>query len=178
MQVYQTKNLKYGFVILCPNRSLSLLKTTVGSIEARHPGASFIAVADSEANAEDMAALKEVCPTYKGKSTITSLINVGIRHSSAEWVFVVFSGTTVRWQMDQKFGYFIDSDKDILYPIAERKYNFLDATLNGLFINRRFFKEVGEFEEEGELELVKMIWAEKAMSKGCRFKAIIGTKLC
>lgn len=122
--------------------------------------------------------MKEVCPTYKGKSTMTSLINVGMRHSTADWVFVVFSGITVRWQMDQKFSYFINSEKDILYPIVDRKYNFLEATLNGLFVNRKVFKEIGEFEEEGELEFVKMIWAEKAMAKGCRFKAVIGTKLC
>lgn len=178
MKLYKPKQLKYGFSILCPNYSQSLLKSTVNSLKEFHPEAPFIAVTDSLATADDLLEIKKTCPVYKGKSTISSLLNVGMRHCNSEWVFSVFAGTTVKENINKKFSFFVSSEKDVLFPIANRKMNFVDGTLNGLFINRRFFKEVGDFEDEGELDIIKLIWADKAMCLGCRFKAIVGAKLC
>lgn len=178
MKIYTQKSLKYGFAILCPSLSIGLLQNTVQSLKARHPNAPFLAVVDGSATTEDLVEIKKYCPVYKAKSTISSLLNVGMRHATSDWVFSVFAGTTVRWSIDEKFAFFVQSEKDILFPIAERKMNFIDGTLNGLFINKKFFREVGDFEDEGELEHIKLIWADKAMSLGCRFKAIIGAKLC
>ena len=80
--------------------------------------------------------------------------------------------------MNEKFSFYIGSEKDILFPVANRKYNFIDGTLNGLFINKKTFKEVGEMNDEGSLEFVKAEWAMSAIEYGCKFKAIIGSKMC
>ena len=178
MNLYTPKQLKYSFIILCPNYSHSLLKTTVNSLKEFHSEVPFIAVTDSLATTDDLGEIKKICPVYKGKTTISSLLNVGMRHSSADWAFTVFAGTTVKDNIDKKFSFFVSSEKDILFPIANRKMNFVDGTLNGLFINRQFFKQVGDFDDDGELEHIKLLWADKAIGNGCRFKAIIGAKLC
>lgn len=178
MEIYQEKEIKYGFVILCPDHSISMVKTTVFSIQSKYENASCICVVDNQATKEDVALIKEICPVYKGGSTVTSLINVGMRHSPTEWAFLVFAGTTVRSKMNQKYSFFMNSEKDVVYPVANNKNNFIDATLNGLLINKKFFKEVGEFEEEGSLEEIKCEWACRAMAHECKFKSIVGAKLC
>ena len=119
-----------------------------------------------------------ICPTYKGKGTYSSLINVGMRHTLADWNFIICAGATVRWKMDRKFSYFIESEKDILFPIAENKIYFAEATLNGLLINKNTWKEVGEMNDDGSLEMVKILWALSAIDKGVKFKAIAGSKIC
>ena len=101
-----------------------------------------------------------------------------LRHATGEWVFTIFAGTTLRPKLDQKFGFFVASDKDVIYPVANGKFNFLEATLNGLFINKKFYKEVGEMQDDGPLEMVKAEWAMAAMDKGCKFKAVVGSKMC
>ena len=47
-----------------------------------------------------------------------------------------------------------------------------------LLIDRKTFKEIGEFNEEGHLEMVKAEWAMSAIECGCKFKAILGSKMC
>lgn len=176
--MYTYKALKCGFVILCPEHTVGLLKSTVNSIKMRYEGLPVICATDNTANAADMKEMKEICPTYKGKETFSSLINVGMKYAPAEWNFIICAGATVRWKMDEKFSFFVESEKDILFPIAENKTNFVDATLNGLFINKKFWKEVGPMADVGTFEVVKMMWALEAIEKGVKFKAIAGSKIC
>lgn len=178
MKMYSHKSLKCGFVILCPEHTIGLLKTTANSIKVRYPELPLIFATDDTATAADMKEMKEICPTYKGKATFSSLINVGMRHAPAEWNFIVCAGATLRWKMDERFAYFVDSEKDILFPIAENKTNFVDATLNGLFINKKTWKEVGEMADVGTFEAIKLMWAIEAIDKGVKFKAIAGSKIC
>lgn len=176
--MYQHKDLKCGFVILCPEHTVGLLKSTANCIKTRYPNLPVICATDDTATAADMKEMKDICPSYKGKSTFSSLINVGMRHAPADWNFIVCAGATVRYKMDERFSYFVDSDKDILFPIADGKTNFVDATLNGLFINKKTWKEVGEMESVGPFETVKLMWALTAIEKGVKFKAIAGAKIC
>jgi len=176
--LYQPKNIKYGFVILCPDHSISMLKTTAYSIQSKYQDIPYICVVDSSATTQDVSEMKKICPTYKGTSTVTSLINVGIRHAPAEWNFLVFAGTTVRQKMNEKYAFFMESEKDVMFPISDNKTNFIDATLNGLLMNKKFFKEVGELGNDGELIDIKCDWACRAMIHGVKFKSIIGAKLC
>lgn len=178
MKNFALKTLKYCFVILAPEHSKNLINITYNSINYHYPDSSSITVIDSKATKEETAEIKEICPVYKGKDTITSLINVGMRHAPSDWVFLIFSGTIVRQRLNEKFSFYIGSEKDILFPVANRKYNFIDGTLNGLFINKKTFKEVGEMNDEGSLEFVKAEWAMSAIEYGCKFKAIIGSKMC
>lgn len=178
MNNLRPKQLKYSFLIICPDHSLNLLKTTVSSIKNHYPNLPYIAVVDEDTTKEDVAEMKKNCPIYKGKNTITSLINVGMRHSPSDWVFMIFAGSNVRPKLDEKFSFYTTNDKDVLFPIANNKYNFIEATLNGLCINKKTFKEVGELSEDGKLEMIKAEWASNAIDYGCRFKAIIGSKMC
>jgi len=177
LKIYQPKTLKSSFVIVCPDNSLSLLKNTANSIKSKFD-LPFICVANGDATQEDLAEMKLVCPAYKGKTTISSLINVGMRHAPAEWAFIVFAGSNLPQKIDGKFAFFVNDEKDILFPVVQRKINFIDGTWNGLYLNKKTFREIGEFQESGELLEVKCEWAERALEKGCRFKAIIGSKVC
>ena len=51
-------------------------------------------------------------------------------------------------------------------------------TSRWFFSNKKTFKEVGEMNDEGSLEFVKAEWAMSAIEYGCKFKAIIGSKMC
>lgn len=176
--MYSHKNFKCGFVILCPEHTVGLLKCTVNSIKGRYPDLPMVCATDDSATAEDLKEMKAICPTYKGKNTFSSLINVGMRHSTADWSFLVIAGATVNKKMDERFPYFVESEKDILFPIVDRKVYFVDATLNGLFINKNTWREVGDMGNEGTFEEIKILWALKAIDKGVRFRAIVGSKIC
>lgn len=165
-------------MILCPDHAVKLLQSTANSLKNRYVGVPFVCVTDDTANAQDIKEMKQICPTYKGKGTFSSLINVGMNHAPAEWNFLVCAGATVRSGLDRKFAFFIDSEKDILFPIAENKAHFVDGTLNGIFMNKKTFKEVGNWNEKGDLALVKTLWALDAIDKGCKFKAIANSKIC
>ena len=178
MKIYNHKDLNCGFVILCTEHAVNLLKSTVNSIKSRYPGIPMICAVDNTATTDDLKDMKSFCPTYKGKNTFSSLINVGMRHAPAEWNFIVMAGVTVRWKMDQKFSFFIENEKDILFPIVDGKTNFVDATLNGLFINKKTWYEVGEMDEKGEFEYIKANWGYRAIKNGTTFKAIAGSRMC
>lgn len=176
--MYSHKDLKCGFVILCPEHTVGLLKSTMNSIQCRYPNLPAICVTDNSANNSDIKEMKAICPTFKGKSTFSSLINIGMKNAPAEWNFIICAGVTVNWKMDERFAYFTESEKDILFPIVEKKYNFVDATLNGLFINKKTWKEVGDMDNEGTFEQIKTLWGIRAIEKGVIFKAIAGAKVC
>jgi hypothetical protein len=166
-------------VILCTERNINLLRSTVNSIKSRFPNYPIICVTDDTVTPNDLKEMKSICPvTYKGKSTFSSLINVGMQYAPADWNFIVCAGAIVRLKMDEKFAFFVESEKDILFPIAENKTNFVDATLNGLFINKHTWKEIGPMAEIGPMEIIKLMWATQAIEKGVKFKAIAGTKIC
>lgn len=176
--MYSRKELRCGFVILCPDHAVALLQSTANSIKNRYPGVPFVCAADNTANAQDIKEMKSICPTFKGKDTFSSLINVGMFHAPADWNFIVCAGSTIRSGLDHKFSFFVDNEKDILFPIAENKYNFVDGTINGIFMRKDTFKEVGNWDEKGELDWIKTTWALNAIGKGCRFKAIANSKIC
>lgn len=175
--MYSHKNLKCGFIILCAEHNLSLLKSTLKSIKSRY-NLPIICVTDDSATNADLKEMKEFCTTYKSKSTFSSLLNTGMQHAPADWNIIICAGSTVKAKMDERFSFFVESEKDVLYPIADRKTHFVDATLNGLFINKKTWKEVGKMTEDGDFEIVKLMWCLEAIKKGVQFKAIAGTKIC
>lgn len=165
-------------MILCPDHAVKLLQSTANSLKNRYPGIPFICVTDETANTQDIKEMKEICPTFKGKGTFSSLINLGMKQAPADWNFLVCAGATVRSGLTRKFSYFVESEKDILFPIAEKNANFVDGSLNGIFIHKKTFKEIGKWDEDANLALVKTIWALAAIDKGCKFKAIANSKIC
>ena len=45
--------------------------------------------------------------------------------------------------------------------------------MNGILINKEFHKEVGIFGSGNNLQDTKVLWAERALTKGVKFKAIV-----
>jgi hypothetical protein len=49
--------------------------------------------------------------------------------------------------------------------------------LNGICINKIFFKEIGKL-SENPLEISRKFWALEAKEKNANFKTILGIKIC
>jgi hypothetical protein len=178
LKLYTYKAINCGFIVLCPESNSGLLKRTVNSIKSRYSECSVICATEESAKDENFNFMNEICPTYRGQETFSSLINAGMNNTKSDWNFIICAGSFIPTKIDQRFSYFLESKKDILFPIVNNKTNFVEATLNGLFINKETWDEVGEMANIGPLEVVKLMWALDAIKKGVKFKAISGTKIC
>jgi hypothetical protein len=188
MQLHRDKSLNYGFVILSPDRDIGRIKTTINSIKRNDDiNASCVVACSQDTTAEEMKEIKEICSEcHRGKNTITSLINKGMLKGHKEWNVIIIEGTVVRRGVMQKYARFVENEKDILFPIVmdydregnvvNTHANFIDSSINGLMMHQGTFKSIGAF-GDNPLEIERLLWATEAMEKGCRFKAILGTKL-
>jgi len=173
-----------GFLILCPNKDDLALRNTVRSIR-HYSERDIISVVGDNASPHDIKKMKEWCSdVYKGKDTITSLLNTGMKRIKNDWAFILFEGSIIRPMLERKLCRFVTSEKDIIFPVVAGKYNFVEGSCNGILVNRNTFKEVGDFpaasmsrEDFNEFEVSKMFWAEDAISKGCQFKGIVGLRI-
>lgn len=178
-KLYHPKTIEYGFVVICPNANIGQIKTTVNSIKCNYQGSPCLCVLPETIHKDDLKEVGKLCKSTTGGDTITSLINAGMRSPPcSNWNFIVISGSWVRPNLNKKFAYFIETEKDILFPIVERKTNFVEGTLNGILIHKKAFKEIGEFSNDNPLDICKMMWAIEAIEKGHKFKAIIGGSVC
>jgi hypothetical protein len=179
LKLYQSKVIKYGFVILCPSNNFGQVKTTSSSLKANYPEAKYICTVPETCHPDDAKEIQRLCPCHKGGNTITSLINAGMKNAPCkEWNFIVMAGSWVRGWLDRKFAYFIESEKDILFPIADRKYRFVEGTINGILLHKKAYDDIGPFSNDNPLEICKMLWAIDAIEKGYKFKAVLGTVIC
>jgi hypothetical protein len=172
-----------GFLIIGSDRNVAGLKNTLGSIRNKKHKESTIYVVGNDANKEDMDEFSNYCPSFKGGNTITGLVNKGISKIKSEWVCIVFGGSRVPRYIESKWNCFCEKETDILYPITEKKYNFIDGTFNGVLINKKFFLKVGKFttaimKKQGlnDFEFAKLLWANDAINHGAIFKGIVGIK--
>jgi hypothetical protein len=186
---FKPKELSFGFVIILPEYNPNLLNSTFRSIKNRYrENVPITCAVGKQITATELKDIKELCPANRGKDTFTSLINTGINKGHREWNIVVIAGVIIRQKLDQRYGFWIEDEKDVLYPIVVTYNNdmypikicneFYDATLNGLCIHQKTFKEVGDFSSKNPIEIAKKIWALDAAQKGVRFKAILGAKMC
>jgi hypothetical protein len=173
-----------GFIILCPDRRIGGLKNTLGSIRCHSYNREAICVVGDDTTDEELKSFKQICETHKGDNTITSLINTGMKKLRQEWACLLFSGSRIPSYIEWKFSSWIKDEKDVLFPVVDRKHDFITGSLNGVVINRRFFEEVGNFptvtmKKHGlnDFEFAKMFWAIDAIEKGCKFKAIVGMRV-
>jgi len=184
---YLYKNISTGFIILATELNVGRLKSTRNSIWSHYGKVPMICVVPKNVSATELKEAKEICGIHKGKDTITSLINTGFKFGHKEWNIIVIEGTWVKANIDKKYSCFLEDEKDIFFPIVTdfdiqgkptKIYNnFWDCSLNGLMIHQKTFKEVGDF-TDSSLENSRLIWNAEAQEKGCRFKAILGAKLC
>ena len=167
----------FGFIILCHNDNVDSLRSTANSIKNYYDGLPFVGIATSKIDKDEMSLMKEVCKVYKGGKTYTSLMNKGMRHGCKTWNMFITAGSFVRPCVDKKINHFLEDDKDVVFPIVDKKTDFIDCTLNGLMIHKKTFNKVGKFEEDENLQMCKLLWGCKAAEYGCKFKAILGYQI-
>ncbi len=179
-----TSKQKFGFLILCPDKNVNGLKNTIKSFDQVYTDCPRICLVGNNVTADELKKMNEVCETHKGGETITSLINLGMKKTKVDWNVIVFAGSWVRPIIYKEFQLFVKNDKDILYHVVDRKYNFCEASMNGIIINKNTFIEVGNFPTApmekanlNDIELIKLFWSMDAIAKGCTFKAILGMKI-
>jgi len=187
MTRFHRKKLSFGFVVLSPEHNIGRIQGTVRSIKNYYDNMPINCVVDKDTTTSELKEIKEICPTSKGKGTITSLLNVGIKKGHKEWNIIVIEGAIVRPKLGYRYGSWVEDEKDILFPIVVdynrdgmpiKIYNdFQESTLNGMCIHQKTFKKIGNF-TENPLEISKRFWALDAISQGCKFKSILGTKMC
>jgi len=172
------------FIILCPEKSITNLKNTFSSIQNNTCQRSSICIVGSDISAKELAEMKKVCPTFKGGDTITSLINLGMKKLESEWGLIVFAGSRVQRFVERKIDQFCKNNYDVLFPVVNKKWGFVEGTFDGVLINKSFFEEVGTFPEIclnessiNDFEFAKMLWALDATQKGAKFKAIVGMRM-
>lgn len=177
----------FGFIILSPDHNIGGLKGTLRSILNNYSSfVNVICVTGSDAKAEQVKEMNEICRTYKGGNTITSLINKGLEKGHEEWNIIIMEGSWVKRNLHSRYSTWIKSYKDVLYSIVVN-YNkdgfpikifkdFEECSLNGICINRKLFKEVGKF-SDNPLDVSKLFWSLEAKDKGATFKGILGIKL-
>jgi hypothetical protein len=174
--LYQYKSRKFGFIVLCPNMNTGHLRNTISSIDIYYPDAKTVVILPSDCNKDDYDAVAKLKKTYKGGKTVSSMLNKGIEHGPSEWHFILFSRGWVRNKIDIKYSYFVENEMDILFPIINRNLTFVSADINGMFINKKSFQDIGDFPDMESLDSSKVIWASKAIKQGYKFKGIVGAK--
>lgn len=171
-------NKDFGFLILCPEINYALARVTVGSIKSIHPDASIkiVVPAGSPKNEIlDMAKLANVIPSEG--DTVTGMMNNGLKASDKFWNFILVGGARVTNYLINKYLYFTKSDKDVLFSVVDRKMYFHDCSLNGIFMNKKSLAEVGKLPDDcDDILLSKLVWANNAIDKGYKFKAITSAK--
>lgn len=173
-----------GFIILCPDRNTGGLRNSVGGVRHHSYDRECIAVVPGDTTPKEVKEMKEHCPIWKGKDTITSLVNVGMKRVKHEWGFIMFAGSRIPAFLERKFSTFATSEKDILFPVVEKRYDFISGSFNGVLINSDFFKKVGNFtegalEKQGmnDFEMAKFLWTAAALEHDAKFKGIVGMRV-
>ena len=179
------RDIDFGFVILAGDRNLAMIKSTLRSIGHHYEDVPTVCVVEKETKPAEMKELKKLCPVVKGKKTFTSLINAGV-HKNKEWSLVIVEGSIVRKGLVAKYTRFLESYKDVMYPIVvdydgqgrpvDLHTEFYNSSINGLLIHKAMLKEVGDFGDE-PLEMARVLWATRALARDVQFKAILGTRL-
>jgi len=174
-------DLDIGFIVLNPDRDFDGLRITTNTLCCANYDTICIVAKDT--SPKETKPMKEICPVYKGQDTITSLINAGMKKLKHKWGFIVFAGSRVKTNIHRKLPSFINSEKDIAFPIVNGKTTFDEGSSDGILLNKEFFDSVGEFpcikrSEYNEFEVSKFLWSCKALEQGAVFKAIAGMRIC
>ena len=166
-----------GIIILCPDRNSGGLKSTANSIKAEMPKVPYVTMVEYNTRDDDVEDLAKYSRICKGGKTITSLIDIGVKEIRTEWCFIVMSGSRIKKSIFGKYSRFATSEKDVLYPVVDRKHLFDEASINGILLHAPMYEEIGGFGDEYDLQEAKLLWAGRALDKGCNFKALVGARM-
>jgi hypothetical protein len=171
---YQTKDLDLCVVIVSLNASAAEIRKTYLSMDLlnkKHP-CIVVYPEDKQLDMEELNITG--LPCFKGGNCITSMYDIGIENSLSEWAYLVFSGTILRKNIDLKLSKYVETEKDVLFPVVDKIWTFPEGSMNGVLINKEFHKHVGEFGSGNTLKVTKLMWAANAAYLGGKFKAIVG----
>jgi hypothetical protein len=179
--------LDLSFVVISPDGNIGGLKNTIRSIRMDYEKEPIVCCVNKSIKSSPYKEIKSVCEAYKGGDTITSLINKGFEKCPTEWAILLIEGSRICKNLKNKYSKWITDDKDIIYPLIvdyningyPSKINdcFYNCTLNGICINKNFFKSIGNL-SENPLEISRFFWSMDAKEKGAKFKCILGIKIC
>ena len=165
----------FGFVILCSERNLAGVKATVRSIKSFFPDKPYLCVVGNNVLPNELKEFNKACRTIEAGSTYASLLNVGIVENQAEWSMIFIAGRVARPGLLAKYKTFCENNKQVLFPVIDKKWIFYEASIHGLFLHRKTINEVGVFSnQEEDFSLVKLLWATNAIEEGYQFKALVG----
>jgi hypothetical protein len=176
------------FVILSPEPNIGRLKGTVRSIRNNYcDGAMVVCAVAKSIKKPELEEMKEVCPTFRGGETVTSLMNAGLKHAEEGWCMFIMEGAWLPRNIESRYFRWVEGEKDVLFPIVvtydiqgvptKILSEFSECTLNGILIHKNLFTEVGKF-SDNPIKISKEFWGLEAASKGTKFKAILGVKIC
>ena len=180
--------LDINFIIISPDPNISRLKGTVRSIKNNYrENTNIICLVEKKTKKTNIDEMSEICPTFRGGDTITSLMNKGMKKSKEGWCMFIIEGALIPKKIEYKYSSWIESEQDVLFPVLmlhnrdgiPKKIfgNFSNCTLNGILIHKKLFLEVGNF-SENPIRISKEFWSYDAFEKGANFKGILGIKIC
>lgn len=103
--------------------------------------------------------------------------DIAMHNCKTEWCFLVQAGSYLNKNIIKTLSKFILSDKDIIFPVKKRVYEFTKNPLNGLLINKNTYNKIGKFGKDNPIDIIKLLWANDAVNYGCLFKAIVGLNI-
>lgn len=188
MKLYEYKKIDLGFIVISSEPNIGRLKSTCNSIKSNYSNSPVLAVVPKDINKDIFNDMKNICDCYKGKDTITSLINTGFKNCSNVWNMIIMEGTWVKGSIDKKYSYFLEDEKDIFYPVlcnydimgkpTKIHSNPWDCSLNGMMIHKKTYEKIGDHDNECSIEVSRYLWSASAKDQNCKFKAILGVKIC
>lgn len=184
MKIIKSDDITY--IILAINLNISRIKSTVNSILRRDKRHKVICIVPKKTNIDDIKEIKAICPVYKGKDTISSLVNSGLKHTIG-WGIIVKEGVWVSKNIEKNYNKFYDSDKDIFFLVGMQCNiagiplkvfsEFSDCNISGITIHSDTFKNIGDFPETDNFENDRLIWQCNGIEKEYKFKGVLGPKL-
>lgn len=176
------------FVILSPEQNIGRLKGTVRSIKNNYCDDARIVCSVGKATKKtELEEMKTVCPTFKGGETVTSLMNTGLKNAEEGWCMFIMEGAWLPRNIESRYFRWVEGEKDVLFPIVvaydiqgmptKILSEFSECTLNGILVHKSLFNEVGKF-SDNPIKISKQFWGLEAASRGTKFKAILGIKIC
>ena len=173
--LYQSVKLDMTIAVLAHEKSLAEIKRTFDSlVNLQFDYKRILCVSEKSDINSPIFDNTALC---KAGNCMTSLIDAACKIAKTEWLFFVFAGSYMPKNIDNKNSRYAQDYRDVVFPVVNRQWNFIDATMNGLLISKQFHEEVGDFGTGNQLDITKLIWADKAMQKGAKFKAVVGAKL-
>lgn len=164
-----------GFIILCLQDVPSEVRLTLARIRNLFKDAHIRLAMPLRLACDEMERYKSFkAPIDMSEGTITGMMNLSVLNSECDWNLILVAGANVTQNLVQKYLYFCRQEKDFVYPVVDRKWNFAEASINGILYNRKLTPKAPEIEPD--IFMAKAAWGAEVVRNGGQLKAIVGAK--